>query len=283
MRKECKFFDKVMEALFPSKLYCIYCGSLIDKTRNYAICDNCIHNIHWAESRTCAKCGKILHYTNCHDLCYDCRRMERNFDKGYTCALYDEYTRSILSDFKFNSKDYLGIVIGDVLADRMRMEDEAIDIVTSVPIHSSRMVSRGYNQAEIMARRFTRLLKTSGKNTEDVCKTDIADVNVCGLQGNSQYRELLKRCRKTAAMKALDVAERRSNVENAFELKAENRSRIAGKNIAIVDDIFTTGSTLDECSRLLKAGGAARVIVITFAAGADAAAAEEVASAESRC
>lgn len=259
MKKGYGIFERLAEAVFPSKLYCISCGALIDRTRNYALCDDCIKKIKWATERTCEKCGKLLRDDNHHELCNDCREITRYFDKGYTCCLYDDLTRQILMDFKFNGHDELGLAIGDALADRMKYAGEDIDMVTSVPVHESRLVQRGYNQAEVMAKRYVR-------------KTDS---NIC-------YAELLKRTKKTSAMKSLDVAGRQANVENAFEIRVEKKHLIEGKTIAVVDDIFTTGSTLDECSRMLKEAGAKRVIVVTFAAGADAGASELQATASKR-
>ena len=85
--------------------------------------------------------------------------------------------------------------------------------------------------------------------------------------GISVRKDLLVRKRATAAMKGLSLDARRENVEGAFSFFSEKRANIAGRNILLVDDIYTTGSTFDSCSRVLKSGGAGMVYVLTFAAG----------------
>ena len=77
-----KIKNEVMEAVFPSNIYCICCGSLIDSTRPYSLCDKFVREIHWIGSRTCEKCGKALPETYRGDLCYDCMTYAHDFHKG---------------------------------------------------------------------------------------------------------------------------------------------------------------------------------------------------------
>ena len=229
--------DKMLESLFPSSLYCISCGCMIDSSRDYALCDRCLQRFHWVGEKTCAKCGKIL--------CYDCRQYERNFDKGFTCVQYGLLERGVLMDYKYKGKSYIGQKLGDVLYDRMRLENVEPDLVVPVPMFIKNRNIRGYNQAQVMA---GRLAERSG--------TAFAP-------------ELLERTRKTAPMKGLGALERYENLKNAFAVSSKNHYTIAGKRILLVDDIFTTGSTLDACSLVLKEAGAAEVYVLTFACGAN--------------
>lgn len=237
--------DKILESLFPSSLYCISCGCMIDSSRDYALCDRCLQRFHWVGEKTCAKCGKILQENYRHELCYDCRQYERNFDKGFTCVQYGLLERGVLMDYKYKGKSYIGQKLGDVLYDRMRMENVEPDLVVPVPMFIKNRNIRGYNQAQVMA---GRLAERSG--------TTFAP-------------ELLERTRKTAPMKGLGAVERYENLKNAFAVSSKNHYTIAGKRILLVDDIFTTGSTLDACSLVLKEAGAAEVYVLTFACGAN--------------
>lgn len=237
-----------VEAIFPPSIYCIACGSIIDGSRHYALCDACIEKFQWMDGKTCEKCGKILEDSYRHGHCYDCRRLEHSFDKGFTCARYSLYERAIMMDYKYRGKSYMGRQLGDMLYDRMRGEKGIrVDLIVPVPIHSSRRRTRGYNQAEVMAMQL-------GKRWAIPVK-----------------RDLLVRRRATAAMKGLSLDERRENVEGAFSFFSEKRANITGRNILLVDDIYTTGSTFDSCSRVLKSGGAGMVYVLTFAAGGNVA------------
>ena len=166
--------------IFPPDIYCICCGSIIDSTRTYSLCDSCIEKFQWIGTDVCRKCGKPLGKDDHRDLCFDCRTIMHYFDQGYTCCLYDLYARAVVMDLKYRDKSYLGRIVGDIMADRMeaefgaansndgsdnymyRMQDdmtdkepsilkEKYDLVIPVPVSPERMEERGYNQAAIIA------------------------------------------------------------------------------------------------------------------------------------
>lgn len=235
--------EKSLDLLYPPDIYCISCGSMIDGTRDYALCDSCMEKLHWLGNRTCEKCGKILeeHYKG--RICYDCSAFEHDFDRGFTCVQYGLYERGILMDYKYKGKSYIGKKLGDILYDRMSLEEAEYDLIVPVPIHRKKQNQRGYNQAAVMARRFARR---------------------CGKPCAS---ELLKRTRQTAPMKGLGAFERHENLRGALKVSASNGYKIEGSHILLIDDIYTTGSTLDECSRVLRRAGAEKIYALTFACG----------------
>jgi competence protein ComFC len=238
--------EQFWELIFPSNLYCICCGSIIDATRPYALCDRCVEKFHWLGNKTCAKCGKILETEYAHDLCIDCRSVEHLFFKGYTCARYGLFERILMMEYKYNDKAWIGRKIGEILADRMDMEAYRPDLVVPVPIHKAREAKRGYNQVTIMAKVF------SAKN---------------GLTFDDQ---LLFRTKDTLPMRNLGVPERVANVADAFALRTQGgEASIQDKNVLLIDDIYTTGSTADSCTQTLLKGGAKEVRLLTFAAGAN--------------
>lgn len=237
--------EKLLEVIYPSGLYCISCGSMIDDSRDYALCDECMTRFHWVGEKTCEKCGKILADDYRHKLCWDCRQFDHVFDRGFTCVQYGLLERGVLMDYKYKGKSYIGRKLGDILYDRMAVEAVEYDMIVPVPIHPKRQAVRGYNQAQIMA-------ASMAKKAEVPCVS-----------------ELLVRKRETAAMKGLGSFDRYENLENAFAVSPKNHYTIAGRSILLVDDIYTTGSTLDACSKVLKDAGAASVYVLTFACGAN--------------
>ena len=235
----------MLEVIFPSSLYCISCGSMIDDSRDYALCDSCMEQFHWVGEKTCSKCGKILADDYRHDLCWDCRRFDHEFDRGFTCVQYGLLERGVLMDFKYRGKSYIGRKLGDILYDRMAIENLEYDLIVPVPMHLKREAERGYNQAQVMA---AFMAKRAGVP----CAS-----------------ELLMRTRRTMAMKGLGSFDRYENLKNAFAVSPKNHYTVSGKRVLLIDDIYTTGSTLDACSKVLKEAGAAKVYVLTFACGAN--------------
>ena len=271
----------LMELIFPSNIYCIACGAIIDSSRPYALCDNCMRTFRWADGRTCDKCGKILQDTYLHDICIDCRENERSFTKGYACVQYGIHERDVLLSFKYGGKAYIGAKLAEIMADRLAGEIMAdrlageivadrltgeivadrltgeivadrpaggklsIDLVLPVPMHKKKQKARGFNQADIVGRRLAARLSVP------------------------YAARLLLRTKPTPAMSRLSPQERRDNMEGVFAVAPGGPGRVAGKDILLVDDIYTTGSTADACSKVLFAAGAASVQVISFAAGAN--------------
>ena len=258
-----KVMEGIGRAVFPVDIYCICCGSVIDSTRMYSLCDSCIVKFQWAGEGLCRKCGKLLGTNWTHDICYDCRTIRHYFDKGYTCCQYDLYARAVVMDLKYRDKSYIGRIIGDIMADRMESEldnydmpEKKYDLVIPVPVSKERMKERGYNQAGLIASRFAERM------------------------GIPYDETVLIRSSKTVAMKDLNAMQRRLNIKGAFEVTERGKKLIRAelkmgeydkdgqaKSLMLIDDIYTTGATLDECARVLKEAGAERVDVLTFAAG----------------
>ncbi len=232
-------FD-ILNLIFPRGIYCISCGSIIDKTRPYGLCNSCMEHISWIGERRCGLCGRQLrpHYRG--ELCYDCMENEHFFDAAASAAVYGMYERGLIKDLKYGDKSYLAYHLGEMMYDRLRQEDWYIDIVTSVPVHRKREKERGYNQSRLLA------------------------LEICGRSGLA-YEDLLERDRDTRPLKDLSRAERFETLKGAFQKKRS----LDGENVLLTDDIYTTGATVDECARALKEAGADKVYVITFASGAD--------------
>ncbi len=234
---------KIINLLFPEKIYCICCSSLIDGRLNYPICNNCIQKFHWVNGKTCEKCGKIVGTNYPNELCKDCIENIQEFDKGYSCSRYGLYERTVMMDFKYGSKAYIGRVLGKIMGDRIAIESLSIDYIVPVPIHKKRLKKRGYNQAEILAEEISKVIKI----------TSLKD----GIIRNVN----------TVPMRSLNLIERRINMEKAFKIDDKVKEKIQGKSILIVDDIYTTGSTINSLALLMKDGGAREVNFLVFASG----------------
>lgn len=238
-----KLRDGILEVIFPSNIYCIRCGSLIDSTRTYALCDDCIRKLHWITGRTCDKCGKALPDAYRGARCYDCMTLQHSFTKGYSCLTYGLYEREILMDLKYNGKGYLAMKLGDMMYDRMMCEDLTPDVIIPVPTGRQREKKRGYNQAELLAKRL-------GKRWS----VDVDTVSLC-------------RKKETKPLRSLTPAEREAALAGAFSVEKKYRNRIADKTVLLIDDIYTTGATADACSCALLQAGAKDVYFLSLASG----------------
>lgn len=245
------------EALFPSNIYCEICGALIDRSRPYALCDECVRKMHWITGRTCEKCGKALPETYRGRLCYDCIETEHVFIRGWSCLTYGLYERQIMMGIKYSRRGYMARKMGDVLFDRMEMliakaEEAGIqpfETVIPVPVSKGRLAVRGYNQSELMAGQMVRRWKAAGKFPAGL-ETDV-----------------LVRQKETEMLRSLNPEERKLALDGAFGVKCGMEKKITGRTILLVDDIYTTGATADACSNALLRAGAEGVYLLTLCSG----------------
>lgn len=237
--------ENLLDLIYPSNIYCISCGNIIDDSRPYGLCDACVRLLKWANGRTCSRCGKLLQEYYGPALCSDCLDTSHAFEKGYTCVEYGAVERDILHRFKYKDKAYLGRKLAEIMYDRIQAEALSPDLILPVPMHKHKERLRGYNQAAVLAKSLAKLLERpyNGK--------------------------LLIRTMETEAMSSLGAAERRRNIQGAFTVLTKKKSILKDKNILLVDDIYTTGSTADACSLALLGAGAGSVSIYTFAAGAN--------------
>ncbi|MBR0598185.1 ComF family protein [Sinanaerobacter chloroacetimidivorans] len=238
-------WESMLELLYPSNIYCICCDNLIDDSRPYSLCDDCLTNLHWANERTCRCCGKILKEGYRWDICTDCSSASHSFEKGFACTEYGGAEKNMLLRFKFKEKAYYGEKLAEIMFDRIQPEELDVDLILPVPMHKRKEKRRGYNQAAILAYHLSRYMKIPFR------------------------KNILLRSRETMPMKGLGAVERRANIENAFTVSRGWDTIIKNKKILLVDDIYTTGSTADACADVLLAAGALRVYVLVFAAGAN--------------
>lgn len=258
--------NEVLDLVYPPGLYCISCGKITDSTRTYRLCNDCMAAGNWITERHCGKCGRPLSPNDPRDICFRCAVREssdspQSFDKGHACAGYGAVEQSVIFALKYGSRPDIGDTLGEALFDRMASEygEDVLagmyDIVTPVPTHRDKQGTRGYNHAELMARGFA---KRAGLGYDP---------------------ELVIRTRPTMPMKGLGPEARTANIQGAFDIRARRLPKIAGARILLIDDIFTTGATIDEIARILKGSrtnkdgqtftGAARVDFLVFAAAGD--------------
>lgn len=158
----------------------------------------------------------------------------------HAVGVYDGPLKKAILNLKFKKKRHLAGPLGSILSKYLlnHLDMTAVDMIVPVPLHERRLRERGFNQAELLAHELTKSF-------------DVPTVS-----------GLLYRTRHTHAQFDLPRAERLRNVHGAFEVKGSNL--LKKKNVLLLDDIYTTGATVSECTRLLKAAGANQVHVLTL-------------------
>ena len=167
--------------------------------------------------------------------------MCKHFENHYYIFKYDNLIRKLIIDYKFNEKPYLYRSFLEFLNNYQKeyIQFKIYDIIIPVPISKKRKRERGYNQSLLIAR------EISSKE-----KIKLGDKVISKVKNNNTQSKLNKE-------------ERAENVKNVY--KITNNKEIINKNILLIDDIFTTGATLNECSRMLKQAGAKKIDVLTIA------------------
>lgn len=170
--------------------------------------------------------------------CKFCENKNFYFDRAISCIEYCDKSKVLVLSLKYYGNTYMSRYIAQVMRDKLEFEQLSADYIIPVPLHKKRMRTRGFNQAEKIA-----------SYLSDYTKIPIIDC--------------IKRNRNTKRLYALNKFQREKELKNAFEVK-DGSEEIIGKKIILVDDIFTTGTTVNEISKKLKIYGVDEIIVLTF-------------------
>ena len=222
-----------LQWIFPSK--CLSCGCQV--VEYSTLCPKCFSKITFVDYPFCQTCGKALSSSYMEDcLCSTCQEFPREFKIARALLRYDEAAKSIIISVKKNGDNNTARICCKMIFTRYPEIFEGIDCIVAVPSHWTRLLKRGYNPASIIASELSR---------------------ISGLS----FRDVLQRCKKTQYQKEKSLHERLENVRDAFICKAN----LSGKGVLLVDDVFTTGATLNECAKTLKQADCREVRCITIA------------------
>ncbi len=231
--------EKILDLLYPPR--CPICDKVtLPEDR---ICPECRKKIHIVSEPVCMRCGKPLSNQR-KEYCFDCESRSYNFTQGKALWVYGKLEKASIYRFKYQNKREYAKIYASELTQRYGtwIRNRKIQAIIPIPLHKSRKKKRGYNQAEILAKEMGKVL------------------------GIPVYANLLVRVRDTKPQKTLDEAERKNNLKRAFKM-SENIVQL--KYILLVDDIYTTGSTLDAAAAVLKAAGALQVYTCCISIGKD--------------
>lgn len=226
--------NRIVEWLYPP--VCVFCGEICKQ----GICEECRKKVGIIKEPRCKKCGKPIHQEE-KEFCYDCEREELCYEQGRSLWLHKLPVSSSIYAFKYKNRRIYGEIYGREMAKAFRklIHLWQIDVIVPVPLHKKKQKKRGYNQAEILAKEIGFRVNIP------------VDVT------------LVKRKINTIPQKEFSRKERKKNLKNAFEIT----KKIEGKRVLIIDDIYTTGSTIDAISVLLKKAGVEKTYFLTISIG----------------
>jgi ComF family protein len=237
--------ESLFAVLFPSD--CRICHSPLITIASLPVCEPCLAQIVPMDGLLCRVCGEKLFssFVNAGDgpLCGMCRRAEPHFRRAVAYGAYEGALRELIHLFKYNGIRPAGKLLGRLLSKvtaEMALPDSLI--VIPVPLWSGKRQTRGFNQAEAIARSFLSFNSARGIQLDT---------------------GILARTRDTTSQTGLTRHQRRANVRGAFTVLRPER--IKGRSVLIVDDVMTTGTTAGECARVLRRAGAKEVFVATVA------------------
>lgn len=228
------------ELLFPT--LCLSCRKVLSERGGHPFCPDCFAGFRFITAPLCPVCGIPYPVEESPDhVCGDCLLKKRRISTARSLGVYESILHDAIHAFKYGGNLTLGERLGRLMAEHdypsFRIRDYSL--ILPVPLHPRRLRQRGFNQSVILAREISR-------------RHDVA----------MDFR-ILRRIVDTESQAGLKKEERRSNIRKAFSIAAPERIR--GQNILLVDDVYTTGSTLGECAKTLLKGGAEAVGALTLA------------------
>jgi len=220
--------ETVTNALFPRK--CPLCGSFLTPVER--ICARCADNLVYINRPICARCGKPIF--DC-----ECREGDYIFERSVSPFVYTKAARSGIHRLKFDKKESSAVFFAKMMALVVKREysDYNIHIVTSVPLHRDSEAKRGFNQSALLANGIAKDLELKVNNN------------------------ILVKSAKNAVQHSLSRQDKLRNVKDVYRVARPDL--IHNRTVLLCDDVMTTGSTLNECARVLLEAGAARVICVT--------------------
>lgn len=218
-------FNYIMDFVYPRR--CPYCDDVLPI--GMKICDKCKDKFVIIKEPLCKNCGKMIEDED-EEYCLDCNRKKFMYKEGRGLFLYNKEMKESISRFKYKARyeyaDYYAESIYNNLGEYIKKLD--IDVIIPIPIHKNKLRMRGFNQAGLVAKRLAKKM-------------------------NIEYiDDMLIRIEDTKPQKELSNIDRRNNLINAISINDKVDVPECINNILLIDDIYTTGATINACAKKLK-------------------------------
>ena len=232
----CKIKRRLTQLFAPVDFRCMICGR--DVFDELGFCPECLKRVTFNNGKTCKRCGVALDGEE--DYCGNCSFDKTYFDRAYSPFCYDGAVRDAILDMKFNNCGAYAEVFARYLVFAARREQLQYDLVTFAPISRNSLKKRRYNQAQLLAEAFCDILECENLLCETIVKI-----------------------RETEPQEKLSKTDRKTNLVGSYRLAP--KSDVKGKKVLLIDDVKTTGATINECAKVLKNHGAQSVVALTVA------------------
>lgn len=231
-------FRLLLDMIYPPR--CAACGEEVASA--HTLCYACFSSVRMLAGPECACCGEPFEYALAKDaLCGECLQELPSYDQARSVMVYDEASSRMITSFKYSDRTHLSVLLSRLLSARAKELSSAADLIMPVPLHWRRFLSRRYNQSYLLARELARSAE------------------------KPLMHRLLRRTKYTLQQTGLSRAERRKNVQSAFRVAKKKYPQVKDKTVLLVDDVLTTGATVEACAKALKKAGAQKVMVVTVA------------------
>ncbi|QEK38651.1 ComF family protein [Candidatus Cytomitobacter primus] len=227
---------KLMSIFYPK--ICYLCDCTLQEN---GLCHQCWGKIVFIQDPACITCGNPFEYDLGKISCAKCIQDNHHIDYAKSIMKYDKNTRKLIMAYKNHGCFYLTSFFSNLLKNTIKEWISDIDYIVPIPLHSWRLFWRGYNQSSILA-----------KNLSKAIKIPYLDNG-------------LLRVRFTGTQSTFNKADRWKNVKGAFEFNYEYEFRFKGKNILLLDDVTTTGATINFAAESLKKAGVNKIYCVTLA------------------
>ncbi len=233
-------FSKLLDVIFPS--HCLYCDRIISK--NSLFCNNCWPKLRFITEPNCKICSYPfeIEITNIQPLCAACLSKKPSFDKSITIFRYNYVIKKIIRDLKYYNQTFIAKKVAKILANKIKNQLDEYDALIALPLHQKRLRKRGYNQSHLICKELSKIFPQL-----------------------IFHHDLIFRVKNTESQSLLRKKQRNKNLKRAFLVNKKYREFVKGKRMLLLDDVITTGATLENCAKELKRRKAKEITVITIA------------------
>jgi competence protein ComFC len=248
-----KFINQITGLIFPNN--CILCNKII--SGHNLLCLEDAKELKFILDPKCKICSYPLQKTDEDDqqivICANCATKKPAFSEVLTIFYYNQAIKKIIADFKYHDQGNLAKKLGFLLYQRAKDHLDKIDIIATAPLHKKRLQKRKFNQSVLLAK---WMIKHA--------KQDLSKENYQKLQ-KKFIPDLIIKTKDTKPQVSLNKEDRIKNLSKVFLVRKKYLSLIKDKKILLIDDVMTTGTTMQKCAHKLTRDGVKEVIILTFA------------------